>query len=275
MPIFAPAHPVDLSATRDVFVSALRFATSTCGPCPPFIGDELKTSAREQVEYMLEEDEGMPLVTADNEVKSVAKLGLSKIFSSFEKQLSSLLLDSQPEENEVLHSLADLEWMCNIIPKMDLLKDFVSYWTEISTNVLEVVEDEKLNSSMWELKAKLIEVVAKAFEAVGYGSVILAAHCRVQLIKTWLPYLRKIKPLLNLNAVSEDLWQGIEGAIVSLVLALPSSDQADILADWIKKIEQYRYPDLSEAFEIWCYRSKSARRRLEVVGVPINAAVSL
>lgn len=49
--------------------------------------------------------------------------------------------------------------------------------------------------------------------------------------------------------MSEDLCQCIERAIVSLVSALSSNDQAEILADWIIA-EQVKYPDLSEAFEI-------------------------
>jgi hypothetical protein len=29
--------------------------------------------------------------------------------------------------------------------------------------------------------------------------------------------------------------------------------------------ENIRYPDLTEAFEVWCYRSKVARRRLSLL----------
>ncbi|KDP25240.1 hypothetical protein JCGZ_20396 [Jatropha curcas] len=273
MPIIARIQPVDLSATKNVFVSAIRFATSIGGSYPPF-GDELKISAQEQVEYMLGEDEETALVTADDDVISVVKVGLSKIFSSFEKQLSSLLLDSDltsdTAEDKVLHTVSDLLWMCNILPKMDLMKDFISKWTDISGKVLEIIEDNKLDSVMWGLKIKLIEMTAKVLEAVGYGNVILPAPCRVRLLRMWLPYIRKMKPLLDLKCnkdssfsykMDEDLSQSIEGAIVSLILALPSNDQADILADWMKA-DQVRYPDLSEAFEVWCYRTKSAKRRL-------------
>lgn len=153
---------------------------------------------------------------------------------------------------------------------MDLMKDFVSNWSDMSNNILSVVDDAKLGSLMWGLKLKLIEVTRKVLEAVGYGNVILPAPCRVQLLKLWLPYIRKMKPLFDSlsngetdfqHRMDEDLCQSIEGAIVSLVLALPSNDQADILADWIN-IEEMKYPDLSEAFEVWCYRTKSAKRRL-------------
>lgn len=271
MPILARIQPVDFTATKNVFVSAVSFAMSISGPCPPF-GDELKTSAQEQVEYMLGEDEDLPLVTADDEVRSLVRTGLSKISKSFEQELSSLLLDrnltSETTEAKVLCSLSDLEWMCNILPKMDLMQDFVSNWTEISPNVLIIVGDHKLDCLMWGLKIKLIEVTAKVLDAVGYGNVILPALCRVTLLKTWLPYIRKIKPLLDSKGneetgfpykMDEDLCQSIEGAIVSLILSLPSNDQADILADWMKA-DQVRYPDLSEAFEVWCYRTKTNKK---------------
>lgn len=288
MPILARIQPVDLSATKNVFVSAFRFATSIGESCPPF-GDELKTSAQEQIEYMLGDDEETPLVSADDEVKLEVRKGLSQISSSFEKELSSLLLESsdltfEVISNSILQSFSDLEWMCNILPKMDLMKDFVSNWVEISGNVLKMVEDEKFDSLTWGLKLKLIEVTTKVMEAVGYGNVILDAPSRVQLLKIWLPYIRKTKPLLDLkhneemdfpHKMDEDLCQSIEGAIVSLVLALPSNDQAEILSDWMNS-EQVKFPDLSEAFEVWCYRTKSAKRRLEEgldrVG---NATVSL
>ncbi|KAE8708545.1 FAS-associated factor 2-B-like [Hibiscus syriacus] len=160
--------------------------------------------------------------------------------------------------------------MCNILSKMDLMKDFVCSWGEMSGKVLGIIEDKKLENAMWGLKLKLIEVTGKVLEAVGYGNVILPAPCRVQLLKTWLPYIRKIKPILDAEGnkdtnfpykMDEDLCQSIEGAIVSLVLALPSNDQTDILLDWMET-ELVKYPDLSEAFEIWCYRTKSAKRRL-------------
>ncbi|KAA8535847.1 hypothetical protein F0562_030833 [Nyssa sinensis] len=283
----ARIQPVDLSTTKNVFVSAIRFATSNDEQCPVF-GDELKISAQEQVEYMLGEDEGTSMVTADDEVKTEVRMGLSKICSSFKNELSSLLLESnltyERAENRIMQSLTDVEWMCNVLPKMDLMKDFVANWAEISGNVLGVVEDNKLDSIMWGLKVKLIEVTVKVLEAVGYGNVILPAPYRVQLLKTWLPYIRKMKPLLDSKGnedigfhykMDEDLWQSIEGAIVSLVLALPSNDQAEILGDWMKA-EHVRYPDLSEAFEVWCYRTKSAKRRLlEGLDRFGNATVSL
>lgn len=269
MPILSRIQPVDLNATKNVLISAIRFATSLKEPCSPF-GSELKTSAQEQIEYMLNEDEETPVVMADNEVKSEIRNGLSKIFSTIEKELSLLLADPNIEQDRIMLSLSDLEWLCGLLPKVDLMKDFVANWAEISDNIIRTVEDQRLDHSVWGLKVKVIEVTARALEAVGYGNVILSPTTRVHLLRTWLPYIRKMKPLLDLKSdedsnfvhkMDEDLSQSIEGAIISLILALPSKDQADILEEWMRT-EHVKYPDLSEAFEIWCYRTKSANRRL-------------
>lgn len=262
-----------VSTTKDIFVSAVRFAVSIEGPCFPF-GDELRISAQEQIDYMLGEDGDTTIIMSDDEVQSVVRMGFYNIIHSFEMDLSSLLLGTTLElegvYDRIMKRVSDLEWMCNVLPKMDLMKNFVSDWSAISSKILGIIEDKKLDHVMWGLKVKLIEVACKVLEAVAYGSVILPAPCRVQLLKTWFPYVRKMKPLLDSKAVEEtgfpykmdeDLCQAIEGAIVSLILTLPSNDQADILADWIKSRE-VGYPDLSEAFEVWCYRTKSAKRRL-------------
>lgn len=269
MPILARIQPVDLTAAKTVFISAVQFATSVSQSCHPF-GDEVKTSAQEQIEYMLAEDEDTPLIAVDDEVKSEVKKGLSRICSSFQNELTSLLLEAT--ESRVLQIIADFQWLCNVLPKMELMGDLVSDWAEMSDYILNVITDSKLDSAMWATKLKLIEITGKVLEAVGYGTVIVPSSCRSQLVKKWLPYIRKIKPVLDSicdketgfypHRIDEDLCQGIEGAIVSLVLALPSNDQADILADWMENNQQFGFPDLSEAFEIWCYRTKSAKRRL-------------
>ncbi|OVA14744.1 BTB/POZ [Macleaya cordata] len=287
MPILARIQPVDLNATKNVFLSAIHFATSINSSSLPF-AEELKTSAQEQVEYMLVADEDTPLVIADDEVKSEVKMGLSKLFSLFTNILDSLPSESDPgsevAEDKVLKSLSDLEWMCSILPKMDLMKAFVSGWFDISCDVLRVIQDKKFDSIMWGVKVKLIEVAGKVLDAVSYGNVILPAANRVQLLKMWLPYIRKMKPLLDskgseelgfLYKMDQKLCESIEGAITTLVLALPSNDQAEILSDWMQS-EQVKYPDLSEAFEVWCYRTKSAKRRLMVGFDSVsNATISL
>ncbi|KAI4303883.1 hypothetical protein MLD38_039467 [Melastoma candidum] len=269
----ATAGTIGFLATKGVFVTAFGFAIRVGENVTQF-EEELKASAREQIEFMLCEDEDMALVAVDEEVKSLVWKGLSEVFSSFKRMLSSLIPEAAlapgPTEVQVVNALMDLEWMSNILPKINLMKEFVTLWLEISSDILGVIEDPRLGSLLWRYKSKLVEVMGKVLDAVAYGNVILPALSRVRLLKMWLPYIRKMKPLLDWKSTEEegfcyqidqDLCQSIEGAVVSLVSALPSNDQAEILADWLRA-EQVQYPDLAEAFEIWCYRSKSARRRL-------------
>ncbi|KAM0934390.1 putative chromatin remodeling & transcription regulator BTB-POZ family [Dioscorea sansibarensis] len=246
--LLARIQPVNENAAKNVFLSAIHFATTTESSFPPY-ADELKTSAQEQVEYMLVEDEDTPLVILDEDVRS------------------------EEAEEKMLQCLSDIEWMCNILPKMEMMEDFISNWIGITEHMLAIIQADAYCSGLWAVKAKLIELAGKVFDAVGYGSVVLPAPSRLHLLKTWLPYMRKMKPILDSQSevdesfphkMDTDLCQNIEGAIISLVLALPSNDQAEILGDWMKMAEKVKFPDLSEAFEVWCYRTKTAKRRLMV-----------
>ncbi|CAN6202729.1 unnamed protein product [Urochloa humidicola] len=259
-------------AVKNVFISAIRFATCMETPFPPFL-DDLKTSAQEQIDFMIHEDDDTALVTLDEDVKSVVQEGLRKLLSALRTGLDLLSteFDQSPDQAEqrILCSLADIDWIANLLAKIEMMHNFVSGWSEISDHVLSVIQDKKYSSGLWAMKAKLIEVTGKALDAVGYGSVVLPSSFRVHFLKTWLPYIQMTKRLLDENSKDEislqmdsDLCQNIESAIVSMVLALPSDDQADILSEWMKKADQFRYPDLTEAFEVWCYRSKTAKRRL-------------
>ncbi|KAG0458908.1 hypothetical protein HPP92_022036 [Vanilla planifolia] len=214
------------------------------------------------------------MVAIDEEVKSEVRTGLSNLIATFEAELSLIPLGYKhsPEvaEQSVLQSLSDLDWMCGVLTKMEMLKDFVTSWSEISDKVLAVLQEDNCYLGLWSVKVKVIELVGKAFDAIGFGNVVLPTHSRLHFLKKWLPYLRDIKPLLDAKSDKDesfthrldgDLCQNIEGAIVSLVLTLPSCDQADILGDWIQRTEQLKFPNLSEAFEVWCYRTKSANRR--------------
>ncbi|KAI3867313.1 hypothetical protein MKW98_001747 [Papaver atlanticum] len=274
MSLLTRVGPLNLNATKNVFLSAIRYATSVDVSSLSFVV-QLKTSAQEQVDYMLVADEDMPLVVADSEVISEVEMGLSRLLLLFTELLVSVPLESgiisEADENMVLQSLLDIEWMCNMLSKMELMRVFVSSWFNVSGKILSAIESEKFDSIMWGVKLKLIEIAGKVLDAVSYGNVILPAASRVALLKIWLPYMRKMKHLLDLKVgedigfshkMNETLCESIEGAMVSLVSALPSNDQAEILSDWMMKAKQLKFPDLSEAFEVWCYRTKSAKRRL-------------
>lgn len=248
------AASIDLSVnTKNVFSSALRFAMSldTLNNFP-----ELKASAQEQVEFMLSQDEHVRLlVSQEEELKSVVRLGISN--------LVSLLL---PGELDVLDTLCDIEWLCKVLPRMGLMKDLVFKWADVSNEILVIAQSCELG-----VKVKLVEVTGKVLEAVGYGVVIVPSRSRACLVKLWLPFVRRLKTLVDAQGSSEseyrmdeDLCELLEGSMVSLVLTLPSSDQAEVFGEWMRGValEGVKFPDLSEAFEVWCYRSKSAKRRL-------------
>ncbi|CAN6860205.1 unnamed protein product [Brassica oleracea] len=259
------AASMDLSLnTKNVFSSALRFAMSIDTlKNSPELAHELKTSAQEQVEFMLSEDEEVRLLVSREEVKSVVRLGISSVLSALLDRLSSLLL--LPEEFDVLNTLYDIEWLCKVLPRMELMKDLVFKWADLSNEILVIAQNCKLG-----VKVKLVEVTGKVLEAVGYGVVIVPCGSRACLLKLWLPFIRRLKALVDAQGseseyrMDEDLCEFLEGSMVSLVLTLPSNDQAEVFGEWMRGIvlEGVKFPDLSEAFEVWCYRSKSAKRRL-------------
>lgn len=270
--LLARLHAPSVDAVKNVFISAVRFATCMETPFPPFL-DDLKTSAQEQIDFMIHEDDETALVTMDEDVRSVVQEGTTTLLSGLRTGLDLLAteFDQSPDqvEKRILCSLADIDWIANLLAKIEMMHTFVSGWSEISDHILSVVQDKKYSSGLWAVKAKLIEITGKVLDAVGYGTVVVPASSRVHLLKTWLPYIQMTKRLLDENSkdktslqMDSDTCQNIESSIVSMVLALPSDDQADILSEWMKNAEQFRYPDLTEAFEVWCYRSKTAKRRL-------------
>ncbi|VAH98816.1 unnamed protein product [Triticum turgidum subsp. durum] len=271
-PLLARLQAPSANAVKTVFISAVRFAASMETSAAPLF-DDIKTAAQEQIDFMLHDGDDPAIVMMDEDVRSVLREGLTKLLSTLRTGLDLLAseFDKLPEQAEqrIVRSLVDIDWITTVLTKTELMNEFVSGWLEISDHVVSVVQNDKYSSGLWAVKTKLIEVTGKALDAVGYGSVILPSTSRAHLVKTWLPYIRTTKRFLDAKAKDEafpqmdaGLCQNIESAIVSLILALPSGDQSDILSDWMQKADQFRYPDLTEAFEMWCYRSKTAIRRL-------------
>ncbi|XP_010543873.1 PREDICTED: BTB/POZ domain-containing protein At3g05675 isoform X2 [Tarenaya hassleriana] len=273
-PILARLQPVNPSAVMGIFMSAFRFATSS--PPPPM--NDIKSSAQEQLEYMITEDDDGPLLTADDKIKLEVKECVKGLFVRFFNCLEVMLLKpAEPESYETrafLLLLSDLSWAFQILTKMEIVRDFVITWVDSSDKVVKVVEKLETTPEMVEVRFKVIEVASKVLEAISCGTVILPTGKRLQMVKLWLPVVRNTKPLID-SAVTDDeeavtfkidgeIWQATESSFVSIILALPSSDQAEILTDWLGK--NGLYPDLTEAFEVWCYRSKVAKRRLALLG---------
>lgn len=276
--ILARLQPVNVSSIVGIFLSALRFATSS----PPSVMNDLKTSAQEQLEYMLTEDDDAPLLTADDEIKLEVKECGKRLFSRFRDLLEALLcepVDSvcAPGMMQSFQShLSDLSWAGQILNKLDIMREFVNNWVDVSDKIVKVVEQASTpTAEIAETKLKVVEVAARVLEAIAYGTVIMPTAKRLYMVKVWLPFVRVTKPIIDsLTTNSEEdmaikidgeLWQSLESTFVAIILALPSEDQAKILTEWLGD-EHIRYPDLIEAFEVWCYRSKVARRRLSLVG---------
>ncbi|CAL9149238.1 BTB/POZ domain-containing protein At3g05675-like [Musa acuminata AAA Group] len=272
--ILARLQPVSPISVVGVFISTIRFATSS----PSTSLRDLKSSAQDQLEYMLTEDDDAPLLTLDNEdIKIEVKNCVRDLLSRFNYHIESLLNASQDMVSEMtmvcdMHSfLSDISWVCQILTKMEMMKHLVHYWLEASLNIVRVTEKLNQDDHMPETRLKVIEVTSKVLDAVGFGHVIVATAMRLGLVNVWLPFVQRTRPLLEqANSDSEggsslqidsEIWQGLESAFISILLTLPSVSQAEILAAWLRS-EHARYPDLTEAFEAWCYRSKIAKRRL-------------
>lgn len=272
-PILARLQPVNPSAILGIFLSAIRFATSS----PSSSMADLKSSAQEQLEYMITEDDDAPILTADDEIKSEVKQCVKRLFSRFNNILEALLSEheesiSEEEKMQLFQShLLDLSWACQILSKMEIMREFVSSWVDASDKIIKATEQSSRTTEIVEIKLKVIEVAAKVLEAIGYGTVILPTAKRLHLVKLWLPFARATRPLID-SATTDDegtmtfkpdgeLWQSLESTFVSMILALPSGDQTEILTEWLEN-QHIHYPDLTEAFEVWCFRSKVAKRRL-------------
>ncbi|XP_024028406.1 BTB/POZ domain-containing protein At3g05675 [Morus notabilis] len=293
-PILARLQPVKPSAIRRIFLSSIQFAMSS----PPPSMNDIKSSAQEQLEYMLTEDDDSPLLIADDEIKSTVKECVNRLFFRFNNLIEGMLcepMDSSSEEGKMQmfqYLLSDLSWGCQMLNKLEIMRDFVHNWMDASDKIVKVVEQANPTAEIIETKSKVIEVAAKVLEAIGYGTVILPTAKRLHVVKVWLPFVRITKPLIDSLTSHDDhdhdhdndetptlkidteLWQSLESTFVSIILALPSGEQAEILMEWLAN-EQVQYPDLTEAFEVWCYRSKVAKRRLSSLGVDSETASTI
>lgn len=274
-PILARLQPVNPLAVVKIFISAIQFATSS----PPSSMNDLKVSSQEQLEYLLTEDDDAPLLTADDEIKMEAKSCVNRLLMRFVDLVDSMVGDLQESMAEAGKIelfqvyLSDLSWASQIVTKLEILSDFVLTWVETSVNIVKVAEEACRESSLL-IQVKVLEVASKVLEAIGYGTLILPTTKRLQMVKIWLPFVRNVKPSVDsvtsdddndmLLKSNDELWSSLESAFVSMILTLPSSDQAEILTEWFEN-KHIRYPDLTEAFEVWCFRSKVAKRRLAMI----------
>lgn len=185
---------------------------------------------------MLEEDDDAPILIADAPLKRELKTHFLHLFTTFQTSLVTLTTETlqTPSEPPVLAIATDLVWASRVLPLLALNPDLVHFWSSASASIAHSLS---LLPSFWETKLRVAEVTASVLKAVGYGSVILSAGERTGLVKVWLPFVREVKAEVEARGDGEgeaEVWAGIEGALVSLVLSLPSGEQAGILADWLR-----------------------------------------
>ncbi|KAK3129469.1 hypothetical protein QOZ80_6BG0480250 [Eleusine coracana subsp. coracana] len=278
--VLARLRPIDPAPVTSIFLSAFRLATrsSAAGPAR-----ELKSAAQEQLEYMLTEDDDAPLLALDNDgVKSQVKDCVSGLLSRFSDFLTSILSNQKEppfgggdgELRQELHSLiCDISWVCQVLSKLEMMKFLVLYWVGVSSDVVQAVEAVCTGFDCLKTRLKVVEVSAKVLEAIAFGNIVLATEKRCHAVNVWIGFAGRTKSFVDQADRADDdsietekvnldneVWQVLESAFVSIVLTLPSNSQAEILSQWLQS-KHVKYPDLTEAFEAWCYRSKVAKRR--------------
>lgn len=103
-PLLARLQAPSANAVKTVFISAVRFATSMESSFPP-VFDDLKTAAQEQVDFMLHDGDDPAIVMMDEDVRSVLREGLTKLFSTLRTLLDrsrDLVVAAVLEEGAVL-----------------------------------------------------------------------------------------------------------------------------------------------------------------------------
>ncbi|WCJ34185.1 BTB/POZ domain-containing protein [Euphorbia peplus] len=269
-------QPADQSAIKRVFLAAFKIATSSYSSPTK----DIKTSAQEQLEYLLTEDDDAPLLTADDEMKPTLNECVKRLFARFNNLLITLKCkpgESVPEPDTMQnfrYYISDLSWTVQILSKLETMSEFVKGWVDVSDKVLHMIQQENSTTEATQTKLKVIVVAAKVLEAIGYGTVILPTAKRLYMVKVWLPFVRVTKHLTDSLTTNDEnpvelkfdgeLWQTLESSLVSIVLTLPSQNLAEFVTEWLQN-EHIHYPDFTEAFEVWCYRSKAAQRRLGLI----------
>ncbi|KAF7067338.1 hypothetical protein CFC21_073239 [Triticum aestivum] len=207
--------------------------------------------------------------------------------------------------------VSDIAWVCQVLGKLEMMKCLAAYWVEASSAVVAAVEAAAAaechpGPECLKTRLKVVEISAKVLEAVAFGNVVLPAEKRRHAVSVWIAFAGTTRHLVDeadrgsnddgdddggnngdggteAEAASAsaaaaaakvgldgEVWQGLESAITSIVTTLPSNAQAEVLSEWLQS-EHAAFPDLSEAFDAWCYRSKVARRRLSFLN-SANAA---
>ncbi|XP_073317319.1 BTB/POZ domain-containing protein At3g05675-like [Primulina huaijiensis] len=182
---------------------------------------------------MLTEDDDAPLLTADDVIKFEASQCVHRLLSRFVDLVKSLVCDFQelvPEPRQMelfLSYLTDLLWASQIAAKLEISREFIHIWVDTSANIVKISEQSCPIDELNGIKVKALEVTTKVLEAIAYGTVVLPPLERLQMVMTWLPYIRMMKPLTDSFSSDEDnnllvkfdceLWQSLESSLVLVV----------------------------------------------------------
>ncbi|KAJ3678400.1 hypothetical protein LUZ60_002203 [Juncus effusus] len=257
--ILSRLRPVNPLQITRIFISAFRFATSSPNPN---LKHELKSCYQEQIEYLLTDDDDSPLIWLENnavvklEVKYCVKILLDKFEGFIKIEFGAL------NELELRNFVSDILWVCQILTKLDMMREIVPNWVNLSQDIVNYVD--KSTGVEFEIKLKLVEITARVFESISFGNVILPAVKRLDLMKIWIPYLQTIRVSIEEEKAQNfevEIWQNLESAIIAIVSTLSLDWQGEILSEWFGS-KNLTYPNLIEAFEVWCYRANSTKRRL-------------
>ena len=248
----------------EVCVSAFSFATSPQST----VLEGVKCSVREQLEYLLTEDDDSPIVPI--------KVGVNDLASGLFAQFDLALTVGQPPG--IMSLISDVCWVSKMMSGTEMMREVVGYWVDRAEVVVAAAERMPNGPEQLEARMKVVEAVTSVLEAIGSGSAILPAKRRLRVVNAWLPFAQRTRCLFDfcssddLVTVDFEMWESLESAFVSTLLTLPSGDLAEVLTGWLRG-EKVQYPDLTEAFEVWCYRTKVAKKRFGIDGGPFRGSI--
>ncbi|KAE8808726.1 BTB/POZ domain-containing protein [Hordeum vulgare] len=305
--VLARLRPADPGPATAIFLSAFRHATAAADRSREL----KSAAQEQLEYMLTEDDDAPLLTfdAVKSQVKGCVT-GLLNRFSDFTSSALTKQTEapcSGPGElQQELHSfVSDIAWVCQVLGKLEMMKCLAAYWVEASSAVVAAVEAAAAEChpgpECLKTRLKVVEISAKVLEAVAFGNVVLPAEKRRHAVNIWIRFAGTTRHLVDeadrgsndgddgddgdgdTEAEAEaaaaaaakigldgEVWQGLESAITSIVTTLPSNTQAEVLSEWLQS-EHAAFPDLSEAFDAWCYRSKVARRRLSFLN-SANAA---
>ncbi|KAL2641312.1 hypothetical protein R1flu_008899 [Riccia fluitans] len=111
----------------------------------------------------------------------------------------------------------------------------------------------------------LFFVLGRMLQALQKGEVLSPRSVRLTLLTTWLPVVAKLGND-NDNFGLEETQRSLEDGLGAVVETLPMVDQEIIFRIWIGACLKCRraWPDLSEAFELWCNKLRQAHRETDL-----------